>query len=60
MATSISLTKEQWAEIYYALDTKAHLIKDGFFGPEEKRGQNKRWIEDMKEIMTTISNKVDV
>lgn len=59
-SASISLTKEQWGEIYYALDTKARLIKDGFYGPEEKRGANKRWIEDIQEIMTRISDKVDV
>ena len=60
MATSLSFTKEQWAEIYYALDTKTHLIKDGFYGPEEKRGANKRWIEDIQELLTRISDKVDV
>jgi hypothetical protein len=56
----MSFTKEQWAEIYYALDTKTHLIKDGFYGPEEKRGANKRWIEDIQELLTRISDKVDV
>lgn len=60
MATSISLTKEQWIEIYYALDTKANLIKDGFYGPQQKRGDNKRFIEDLREIMTRISDKVEV
>lgn len=30
MATSISLADDQWIEIYYALDTKAHLAKEGF------------------------------
>lgn len=59
MAGAIKLSKEQWIEIYYALDTKINLMKDGFFGPEDKRGDNKRWAEDMKEIMELISRKVD-
>jgi hypothetical protein len=53
-------TDEEWAEIYYALEGKAKLIKDGFYGPEEKRGENKRWIEQLNEIMVRISDEVDV
>ena len=53
-------TEKQWGEIYYALETKAKMIKDGQYGPEEKRGENKRWIEDLNEIMDRISGEVDV
>ena len=53
-------TAEQWGEIYYALETKAKMIKAGGYGPEEKRGENKRWIEELNEIMTRISDDVDV
>lgn len=53
-------TEEQWGEIYYALETKAKMIKNGGYGPEEKRGENKRWIEDLTEIMDRISSEVDV
>lgn len=53
-------TDEQLGEIYYALETKVDLIKKGYFGPEEKRGENKRWIEDLEEMMAVISDEVDV
>lgn len=53
-------TEEQWGEIYYALESKVKGIKDGAFGPEEKRGDNKRWIEDLTEMMERISDEVDV
>jgi hypothetical protein len=53
-------TQDQWVEIYYALEDKARRIKNGEYGPEEKRGDNKRWIEDFEEIMARISDEVDV
>lgn len=53
-------SREEWTEIYYALGTKVKLIKDGYFGPEEKRGENKRWIGDLNEMMGRISEEVDV
>jgi hypothetical protein len=54
------LTVRQWSEIYYALETKAKMIKDGNYGPGESRGENGRWIEDLKEIMERIFIEVDV
>ena len=59
-STNIDLSNDDWSEIYYALEDKAKAIKDGVYGPEEKRGDNKRWIENLNEIMETISSKVDV
>ena len=53
-------TEEQWGEIYYALESKVQGIKAGAFGPEEKRGDNKRWVEDLEEMMTRISDDLDV
>lgn len=29
----VSLTRSDWIEIYYALDTKATMIKRGDYGP---------------------------
>jgi hypothetical protein len=60
MSTSIDLTDAQWGEIYYALGSKMEMIKKGYMGPEEKRGANKRWVEDLEEIMTRISDEVRV
>jgi hypothetical protein len=33
-------TKEQWGEIYYALETKAKMIEKGDYGPEEEEGDD--------------------
>ncbi len=53
-------TTTQLEEIYYALETKVKMIKNGDYGPEDKRGEDKRWIEDLEEIMGRISGEVDV
>lgn len=53
-------TADQWVEIYYAIEDKARRIKAGEYGPEEKRGDNKRWIEDLQEIMHRIASEVEV
>lgn len=59
-ATKIDLLNDDWIEIYYALEATARRIKNGDYGPEEKRGENKRWIEHLNSIMEQISSKVDV
>ncbi len=53
-------TRDELIEIYYALESKAMAIKAGQMGPEERRGEDKRWIRSLKEIMAKISNEVDV
>lgn len=53
-------TYDELAEIYYALEDKARRIKAGEYGPEEKRGEDKRWIGQLKEIMARISDEVEV
>lgn len=57
---SIDLTKAQWVEVYYAMSAQVNAIKKGFYGPQDKRGADKHWIEDLKEIMEQIQGETDV
>lgn len=43
-----ALTREQWVEIYYALDLKAGMV--GL----EAYGKDKRWVEDLRAIQEII------
>lgn len=54
------LTKQDWAEIYYALMTKAKLIKDGDYGPEDQEGDDEDWVAHLEEVMAKIHNAIDV
>jgi hypothetical protein len=50
----VKLTKADWQEIYYALQTKAIAIASGLYGSEDKLGQDQRWIRDLRRIMSKI------
>jgi hypothetical protein len=36
----ISLTREDWAEIYYALESKSLALRHGKYGSEDEPGQD--------------------
>ena len=40
----IKLTRKDWAEIYYALDTKALAVRRGKYAPENAQGKDAAWI----------------
>ena len=46
----IDLSREDWAEIYYALDSKVNLINE--HSPKERL--SKRWIKHLEAIMKAI------
>jgi len=48
------LTKEDWVEIYYALDTKRDQIENGDFGEGEGGDENEDWIAHLDAIMEKI------
>lgn len=55
----VKLTREQWAEIYYALDSKAGLIENGDYGAcdhgEDCTEQcDETWVKDLRAIMAAI------
>ena len=52
----IKLTSEDWREIYYALDTKARLVMEGTYHPEDRPGEDAQWIAHIKRIMKEIGD----
>lgn len=48
------LTRKDWSEIYYALETKYGLVRKGAYNPEMRRGDNSRWTKHLRSIMDTI------
>ena len=50
----ISLTREDWSEIYYALESKALALKHGKFGAEDFSGQDSEWISHLEALRQTI------
>ena len=52
----IKLTREDWAEIYYALDTKTLAVKRGEYAPEDSLGQDTAWIAHIEAIKKKIGS----
>lgn len=50
----ISLTREDWCEIYNALETKLLALRQGKYGPEDEPGQDARWIAHLEAIKRKI------
>lgn len=50
----ITLTRKDWSEIYYALETKSLALRQGKYGPEDKPGQDAAWIAHIEAVRTTI------
>lgn len=50
----ISLTQEEWEEIFYSVWTKRGRIERGEYGPEDTAGHHARWATDLKAIEDKI------
>ena len=50
----ISLTREDWSEIYYALETKSLALRQGKYGPEDEPGQDAEWIDHIEAVRGKI------
>jgi hypothetical protein len=50
----INLTQEDWAEIYYALETKSLVIRQGRYDPADSPGQNIAWIAHLDALLEKI------
>jgi hypothetical protein len=50
----IVLKREDWAEIYYALDTKLIALRRGDYGLEFQPRQDARWIDHLEAIKRKI------
>lgn len=54
--TTESLTKKDWIEIYYALETKIWAILNGHYGPEFQPGDDVRWVQQIEEIKKKVGS----
>jgi len=52
----IKLTREDWAEIYYALDRKAFAVRRGEYAPEDAHGQDAAWVAHIEAIKEKIGS----
>jgi hypothetical protein len=50
----IILTREDWAEIYYALETKSLALRQGRYEPEDTSGEDARWLAHLDAIREKI------
>jgi len=51
----ISLTREDWSEIFYALESKALAVRRGRYGSEEEApGADFKWITHLDELRRKI------
>jgi hypothetical protein len=50
----LSLTREDWSEIYYALEAKSLALRQGKYGPEDEPGQDAEWIAQLDAIREKI------
>jgi hypothetical protein len=50
----VVLSREDWAEIYYALETKLSALKLGKYGSEDHSGLDTEWIAHIEAIKERI------
>jgi len=50
----ITLTREDWSEIYYALETKSLALRQGKYKPEDGPGRDAEWITHIEAVREKI------
>src|SRR5258707_15797253 len=50
----ISLTREDWSEIFYALESKSLAVRQGQYGSEDASGADAKWIGHLDELREKI------
>jgi len=50
----VSLTREDWSEIYYSLELKSLALRQGKYGQEDKAGQDAEWITHIEAVREKI------
>ena len=50
----IGLTREDWCEIYNALETKSLALRQGKYSLQDKSGQDAEWIAHLETLKQTI------
>ena len=56
MEIAFRLTEEQWAEIYYAVDTKLKLVESGHYGNDPDLG-DAHWAADLTAIKSKLEQE---
>lgn len=50
----IILTREDWSEIYYALESKSLALRQGKYGREDEPGKDAEWIAHLDAVSEKI------
>lgn len=50
----ISLTRNDWYEIFYALELKKRALKEGRYGQEVQADDDAKWVADLRAIIRKI------
>ncbi|HVN91219.1 MAG TPA: hypothetical protein VMT61_15515 [Candidatus Binataceae bacterium] len=50
----LKLTHDDWAEIYYALESKLDELRQGRLGNELEKGEDKKWVLHLEAIKKLI------
>jgi hypothetical protein len=50
----LKLTREDWCELYYALDSKSLALKQGKYGSRDKPSDDPKWIAHLEAIKQKI------
>jgi hypothetical protein len=50
----ISLTREDWSEIFYALESKSLAVRQGQYGSEDASGADAKWMSHLDELRQRI------
>ena len=50
----VNLTREDWSEIYYALESKSLALRQGKYGSEDEPGQDAEWIAHLDALREKI------
>ena len=50
----ISLTREDWSEIFYALESKSLAVRQGQYGSEDASGADSKWTGHLDELREKI------
>jgi hypothetical protein len=50
----ISLTREDWSEIFYALESKSLAVRRGQYGFEDASGVDSEWMAHLDELRQRI------
>ncbi len=53
---TLSLTENEWAELVYALDSKAKLVEDGFYGESDADTDTEAWARTLRDTYDKVTD----